>query len=150
MIENYQDFMRKINSKNVIYHFTHIMNLDLMIDDGYFLCRHNDLELNKSPYAISCTRKKNLKWGAIRLVLDYEKIREKYSVEPVNFFGKKIKKYNRQQDEERIYTNNPTFPIFKYLLRIDILSILKNDYLFNDVIKKIENKEIHYKIVDTF
>ena len=80
------------------------------------MTRYNDMPKFKYDYSVSCTRNKSFAWGGVRIMLDGDKISQKYVIKPVSYF-----KFNRSQSEERIFTNNETFPIFDYILQIDII-----------------------------
>ena len=86
--------------------------------------------------SVSCTRNKSLKWGAIRIVLDGDKISERFVIKSVLYFT---------QSEERIFTNDEIFPIFDYIICIDIL-----EYLVGDIIELLDNKGISYNLVSKF
>jgi hypothetical protein len=121
------------------------MNLKFILEDNVFFSRYNDMPKYDFDYSISCTRNKSFVWGGIRIVLDGNKISNNYVIKPVSYF-----KFNKSQSEERIFTNSPTFPIFKYIIKIDIIEHLKNDDLFDDITKMLDDKGIEYNLVPKF
>jgi hypothetical protein len=129
---------------NKIYHFTSYLNLYYMLKDGFFICKYNDLSKYDYDYAISTTRNKSLKWKTCRITLDYDKIKRNYVIKPVRY----TKLHN--QSEERIFTNNKVFPIFNYVIKIDILDIHKTDDTFVELLKLLKERNIQYDLVKNF
>ena len=147
-IHRIQSMMGLINeSKNIgiIYHFTHLMNLSFILESKTFMTRYNDMPKFKYDYSVSCTRNKSFAWGGVRIMLDGDKISQKYVIKPVSYF-----KFNRSQSEERIFTNNETFPIFDYILQIDIIDHLKDDDMYNDVIELLDKSNIKHNLISKF
>ena len=150
-IRRIQSMMGVINeSKNIgiIYHFTHLMNLFFILESKTFMARYNDLPKFKYDYSVSCTRNKSFAWGGVRIMLDGDKISQKYVIKPVAYF--KFNRFNRLQSEERIFTNNETFPIFDYILQIDIMEHLKHDDMYNNVIELLDKSNIKHNLISKF
>jgi hypothetical protein len=140
-----KDYLFESKSMGILYHFTHLMNLYFILESKTFMTRYNDLPKYNYDYSVSCTRNKSFKWGNIRIILDGDKISNRFVVKPVSYF-----KFNKSQSEERIFTNKETFPIFDYIIQIDILEHLKNDDIFNDVLKMLNDNNIRYNLVSNF
>ena len=109
------------------------------------MSRYNDLPKYNYDFSVSCTRNKSFKWGGIRIVLDGNKISERFVIKPVSYF-----KFNKTQSEERIFTNDEIFPIFDYIIHIDILDHLVGDDKFDDIIKLLDDMGIVYNLVSRF
>lgn len=133
----------------MLYHFTHLLNLFFILESETFMTRYNDLPKFKYDFAISCTRDKSFPWGVVRITLDKNKIRNNFVVQPVSYF-----KFRRHQAEERIFTNLETFPLFKYVVKIEILSHLHSKEIEDSEIEFIQNKlnelKIPYEFIDKF
>jgi hypothetical protein len=140
-----KDYLVESKHIGVIYHFTHLMNLYFILENKTFMSRYNDLSKYNYDYSVSCTRNKSFKWGGIRIMLDGDKISNSFVVKPVSYF-----KFNKSQSEERIFTNKETFPIFDYIIQIDILEHLKDDDMFDDVLKLLNESNIKYNLVSNF
>jgi hypothetical protein len=140
-----KDYLVESKHIGVIYHFTHLMNLYSILENKTFMSRYNDLSKYNYDYSVSCTRNKSFKWGGIRIMLDGDKISNSFVVKPVSYF-----KFNKSQSEERIFTNKETFPIFDYIIQIDILEHLKDDDMFDDVLKLLNESNIKYNLVSNF
>jgi hypothetical protein len=140
-----KDYLVESKHIGVIYHFTHLMNLYFILENKTFISRYNDLSKYNYDYSVSCTRNKSFKWGGIRIMLDGDKISNSFVVKPVSYF-----KFNKSQSEERIFTNKETFPIFYYIIQIDILEHLKDDDMFDDVLKLLNESNIKYNLVSNF
>lgn len=145
MITTIKEF-KLFESKNIgiLYHFTHFYNIIEMLEDEIFIAKYNDLPKYNYDYAISCTRNKSFQWGLIRMSLDGNKISQKFVIKPVSY--SKL----HSQSEERIFTNNETFPIFNYLVQIDIHSSLVNNPQFEQLKRLLIDKHIKYNIVNKF
>ncbi len=83
--------------------------------------------------------------GGIRIVLDGNKISESFVIKPVSY-----SKFNKTQSEERIFTNDEVFPIFDYIIRIDILDHLVGDDKFDDIVKLLDDMGMVYNLVSRF
>jgi hypothetical protein len=140
-----KDYLVESKHIGVIYHFTHLMNLYSILENKTFMSRYNDLSKYNYDYSVSCTRNQSFKWGGIRIMLDGDKISNSFVVKPVSYF-----KFNKSQSEERIFTNKETFPIFDYIIQIDILEHLKDDDMFDDVLKLLNESNIKYNLVSNF
>ena len=140
-----KDHLAESKNEGIIYHFTHLMNLYFILESKTFLTRYNDLPKYNYDYSVSCTRNKSFTWGGIRIMLDGDKISNRFVIKPVTYF-----KFNKSQSEERIFTNKETFPIFDYIIQIDILEHLKNDDKFDDVQKMLNDNNIKYNLVPNF
>jgi hypothetical protein len=140
-----KDYLVESKHIGVIYHFTHLMNLYFILKDKTFISRYNDLPKYNYDYSVSCTRNKSFKWGGIRIMLNGDKISNHFVVKPVSYF-----KFNKSQSEERIFTNKETFPIFDYIIQIDILEHLKDDDMFEEVLKLLNESNIKYDLVSDF
>ncbi len=77
--------------------------------------------------------------------MDGNKISESFVIKPVSYF-----KFNKTQSEERIFTNDEIFPIFDYIIRIDILDHLVDDDKFDDIVKLLDDMGIVYNLVSRF
>lgn len=140
-----EDYLNESKSVGIIYHFTHLMNLYFILESNTFMTRYNDLPKYNYDFSVSCTRNKSFKWGGIRIVLDGDKISDRFVIKPVSYF-----KFNKTQSEERIFTNVEIFPIFDYIIRIDILDHLVDDDKFGDIIKLLDDMGIVYNLVSRF
>ena len=149
-ILKFNDYLFESKQVGVIYHFTHLMNMYFILQDGIFQTRYNDLENYNYDYSISCTRNKSFKWGNVRIALDGNKISHKYVIKPVSYF-KKIN-FRKAQMEERIFTNSETFPIFEYILQVDILNgtFDPDDEVYLFISNKLAQKNIKFNVVDKF
>lgn len=140
-----REYLIESKKIGVIYHFTHFMNLYFILESKTFMTRYNDLPKYNYDYSISCTRNKSFKWGDVRIILDGDRISNHYVVKPVSYF-----KFNKSQSEERIFTNKEIFPIFDYIIQIDILEYLKNDDMFDEVLKMLNDNNLKYNLVSKF
>lgn len=140
-----REYLIESKKIGVIYHFTHFMNLYFILESKTFMTRYNDLPKYNYDYSISCTRNKSFKWGDVRIILDGDRISNHYVVKPVSYF-----KFNKSQSEERIFTNKETFPIFDYIIQIDILEYLKSDDMFDEVLKMLNDNNLKYNLVSKF
>lgn len=140
-----REYLIESKKIGVIYHFTHFMNLYFILESKTFMTRYNDLPKYNYDYSISCTRNKSFKWGDVRIILDGDRISNHYVVKPVSYF-----KFNKTQSEERIFTNKEIFPIFDYIIQIDILEYLKNDDMFDEVLKMLNDNNLKYNLVSKF
>jgi hypothetical protein len=111
-------------NRQYLYHFTHFDYLPDILKYGLKFTTDN---MKENIFSISTTRKSNFNWGLVRIVLDTEKMRTKYKIEPVDFFGKSFTEYKRthwweewDQQEERIISKKPDILTPDYFLQIDL------------------------------
>lgn len=130
----------------VIYHYTSISNLLSILDSNTL---KPDRRLRN--VSISFTRdryfhKKSRAIGSViesRIVLDGNKLSQRYSFEPYSFF----RNYYNQESEERVLKRDIT-DIDKYILRVDLLYSLSTDDLDKDVMKKYFKENTPGDLID--
>jgi hypothetical protein len=153
--------LKEAKQVGTIYHFTGVENLNKIIEDNKLMSsskKQRDIKTGKKQvYSISFTRDKffpyerDLKLGSryldARIVVDGNKLSNKYKIEPFNFFNKKTR-YNyplsRTEFEERITFSldeeNPDILNFdNYVISYDILV---------DLLLKSNIKNISKNIID--
>ena len=121
MITNFKIYE---SNRQYLYHFSHREYLEEILKNGLMFTQD---DMKENIYSISTTRKSNFNWGSVRIVLDTEKIKTKYKIIPVDFFGKSFTEYKRihwwedwDQQEERIVLKKSGFLTPDYFLQIDI------------------------------
>ena len=113
------------NNRSYLYHFTHLPSLEKILKDG-ILFKGNDL--NWENFSISTTRRSDFDWGAVRIVLDTDKIKSKYKILPIDYFRNISNGYfkdmpfhpSQDQQEERIISNKKEHLSPTYFVQIDI------------------------------
>lgn len=153
-----------------LYHFTYLSYISNVLDNGLQF-QKNNIENYLKEYSISTTRSHNLSGfdtfylmkRSCRVVLDGDKISQKYKIAPVNadniwnlrasntsFGGSKV--YNLY--EERIYSDTPGYLPLSYILRIDINDKTKdwenNKHLYQEILDKANMKKIPINMVKNY
>ena len=113
------------SNRSYLYHFTHLPALEKILKNG-ILFKGNDLDWQS--FSISTTRRSDFDWGAVRIVLDTDKIKSRYKIVPIDYFRNVSKGYfknmpfhtSQDQQEERIISNKKGYLSPTYFVQIDI------------------------------
>lgn len=133
---------------SIVYHFCSFASCLGICKDNQFILSHisrgtADGNINKTRHYLSLTRQKSHKLGYstngdVRITLDGDKLNQRYSGGPVDYWGNSMGKQeymrqgaerghydptqNRTENEDRIFSNDPVIPNANfYIKRIDIL-----------------------------
>ena len=153
-----------------LYHFTPLINIPNILDNGLKFQKNNIKDYLKE-YSISATRSHNFSgfdtWDfmrkSCRIVLDGDKISQKYKIAPVNadniwdlessdasYYGSK----NNNLYEERIYSDTPGYLPLNYILKIDINTETKDwkydTSIHQEILDKADMKKIPINIIKDF
>ena len=154
-----------------LYHFTHLRHLYNILDNGLQFQKDN-IGDHLKKYSISTTRSSDFSGNDIydftkrasRIVLDGNKISQKYKIAPVNadniwnLKGMKGDRYTKSKDhnlfEERIYSDTPGYLSTDYILRIDINDKTEgwkdNEHLYQEILDKANMKKIPINMVKNY
>lgn len=120
-----------------VYHSTSLHQALSILNTGYFnlstaLGTKSDNDLNqKLPWFLSLTRSKvgdfsvvNAVWQSVVFNLDYDAMRTKYRIAPVDYWGSA---WNKSEMEERLLSSKPKIPSTKYIREIHVLLNIKRN-----------------------
>lgn len=126
---------------DTVYHVTNIDSAFNILTHDYFRTRINS-ETNKQ--GLSTTFDKNYLWGggAIRFVLDLNKLKKNYKTEKVNSI------VGVDESEILILSDSPITHCHKYIKGIDILKKKDSSYKvsYETIVNKIEEYKKVYNI----
>ena len=141
-------------NNNYLYHYTNWSTMYNIIKSGYVLKNEGEYNGGKGDFLnnyTSFTRDRHLNWGWVCIVLDRDKLSQKYKITPYDDYiiNKKVKK--RSESEEKIkgpiYIKDSIvkvgFLIDKYYRRVWRKSRINKKYEEN--IKKIKTLEDYIK-----
>ena len=148
-----QLFERKSYSE--LYHFTNVQKMMSILKENTL---EGFLTSGLGYKTISLTRNFNLKdiihrnisWGAVRLIIDGEKLSDKYKIMPfydlLNIEDPILAKNKKYTESEEVVIADKIYPIMKYIKQIDINSSEISSYEKQDIIdftEKNVNKNVY-------
>ena len=159
MISLIELILKEAKQVGTLYHFTSYFNAVDIIDEDFKLSAKYSPEFREGEEEyISFTRNKSLRsttitTGAVRFIIDGNKLSNKYKIIPYADF---YHEYGRNQDggdesEERINAAkyNGVVDFKKELVQIDIIKLEKSES-YRLIIENLDSKGIKYNLVDKF
>jgi len=141
------DLLNKINERKQVgdlYHFTPLSLLSQIITSHHLIPNdENQVSTSRQPNMITKDFDYMNKVSIARLMLDGDKISNKYKIRPFAFGGDEGS--GEELGEEQIIVNSNNFPFLSYLKRIDIF-LNKKEKVNNKILDVLNQGNIPYKI----
>ena len=138
MLQSFKKYLlNEAKQRGLLYHFTRGADLDSILGNNII----NSGSVIKTGVSTTRDYGKTLAMGfkrlPIRIVLDGDKLSNKYKITPFNDFPKVLQK-GREEKEEMIKTKNGIPNIDKYIIKITFNE--KSSYYNEDEYNELKNK----------